>query len=816
MKNFLCADTDFASSMRKQFLPKDFSCDGEPTSKFMKSMFFFGGPLEGYDNWYDENAQKEQNDIILKYVEAQPNGWYRMEQQLETDFEQKGEIRVMMTSSYTLGAQMLFLLQHDGLLSVLALVLVFVYMYFTVESLFLSVCGMTEIVMSLPVAFWLWLATGNLIAFLQIMVIYIILGIGADDVFVFHDAWEQSRFQNFALGPDAKPRGGGSCGDLLLKRFAWTYRRAFNAMFVTTATTMGSFLCGAMSPIPFVRDFCVFAAIVVLVDYLFCVSFFASATMVNERFFKHSLCCCCGPEQAKGKCCGPGVCFGCVRSVRYKVKGQQVLSVEESNNDQSKRWLETFCEGPLYNFLVKARKPLIGFWGFVFFLAMISAGVGLKTATKPPELGRQDADMVRIFSVLLDEFYYEGRRPKEVRYAFGLDPDDPVEYGAKREKDTPKYRSNGAEELMTVDGQRKLLELCRSPDLEDRCDNEDCLVKGTKDKGRCERNSNTTQYMPDDVYCRNGRYCFLEDVADYYAHTNPGSTFDGVDGKELVEILESTAYVKYLAERDEAFTEVGRDYEVPNFREKTGAHIEDGKILFAWVTFNGTYPTYTDMNAANGWYDRWDAHHEEYHGDALTAIHTSQLYRFMVTQNELFKAAIGGVVASLVCTFIVLLATTKNWMIACLGTGTILVCTVDFLGLIPLVGWELGSNESVFLIIVVGLSVDYSAHLLHSYNHSSAATRAERTKDALAEMGVSVLSGAATTLLSASALFSCIFWFFFQFGIFIFTVIFLAIVMATFLLVPLMLTFGPEGEEGDISHLLGKKKGAAAESADPA
>ena len=37
--------------------------------------------------------------------------------------------------------------------------------------------------------------------------------------------------------------------------------------------------------------------------------------------------------------------------------------------------------------------------------------------------------------------------------------------------------------------------------------------------------------------------------------------------------------------------------------------------------------------------------------------------------------------------------------------------------------------------------------------------------------------------------------------------------MATFLLVPLMLTFGPEGEAGDISHLLGKKK-AAAESAD--
>lgn len=234
-----------------------------------------------------------------------------------------------------------------------------------------------------------------------------------------------------------------------------------------------------------------------------------------------------------------------------------------------------------------------------------------------------------------------------------------------------------------------------------------------------------------------------------------------------------------------------RVYSANYFRERTGTIIEDGKIKLAWVTFNATYPAYTNKDEANFWYDRWDAFHELYDG-GTNSIHTSPLYLFMVTQNELFMSAIIGMSCSIVVSFLVILATTRNLRIAILAVLSISTITIIFLGTIPAMGWELGSNESIFLIIVVGLAVDYTAHLLHAYNHQTSETRHERTQGAFAEIGISVVSGAITTLLAATPLFLCYFWFFFQFGVFIFLVILAAIIVAVFLLGPLMLEIGPE------------------------
>merc|ERR1712166_475542 len=100
------------------------------------------------------------------------------------------------------------------------------------------------------------------------------------------------------------------------------------------------------------------------------------------------------------------------------------------------------------------------------------------------------------------------------------------------------------------------------------------------------------------------------------------------------------------------------------------------------------------------------------------------------------------------------------------------------LGIMPLMGWQLGESECIFIIAVVGLSVDYTVHLLHSYKSPKYDTREERSKHALAEMGISVANSAITTLLAAAMLFACGFYFFFQFGAFIFFVIGFSIVMA--------------------------------------
>ena len=71
---------------------------------------------------------------------------------------------------------------------------VFLLMLIQTRSLIITVCGFTHILLSLPVGQFLY---GNVlgidwISFLQALPLFIIMGIGADDVFVFLDAWRRS------------------------------------------------------------------------------------------------------------------------------------------------------------------------------------------------------------------------------------------------------------------------------------------------------------------------------------------------------------------------------------------------------------------------------------------------------------------------------------------------------------------------------------------------------------------------------------------------------------------------------------------------
>jgi hypothetical protein len=335
--------------------------------------------------------------------------------------------------------------------------------------------------------------------------------------------------------------------------------------------------------------------------------------------------------------------------------------------------------------------------------------------------------------------------------------------------------------------------------------------------------------MPEDVFCTSGRYCFMEDFARYWAQkqgdcqprgsaatcgsaapacawdaslrvcysTKTEDDYAGIPAVAFVAELKSQEWKEYQTRRHELLAAVGRQFEVDLENKMTGWSLNtDGSGLqFAFISFNATYPRQNTVDQANEWFSRWETFRET-HGFALGGFQTTELYLFMVTQNEMVKAATMGILLSLLVTVIVMTAATMSLWLAALGAVNIVAITVIFLGIVPLIGWSLGENECIFLIATVGLSVDYTVHLLHSYNSAQADSRQERVRLALSEMGISVANSAITTLLSAAILFGCGFNFFFQFGGFIFIVIGLSILLSTNLLMPLLLLFGPEGEQG--------------------
>ena len=87
------------------------------------------------------------------------------------------------------------------------------------------------------------------------LTIFIVLGIAADDVFVFCDAWRQSAHHS-SIAKDDK------------LRMAYAFKRAFKAILVTSSTTSVAFLANGLSEIVPIRAFGIFAAIIIPVNFL--------------------------------------------------------------------------------------------------------------------------------------------------------------------------------------------------------------------------------------------------------------------------------------------------------------------------------------------------------------------------------------------------------------------------------------------------------------------------------------------------------------------------------------------------------------------
>ena len=85
-----------------------------------------------------------------------------------------------------------------------------------------------------------------------------ILGIGADDIFVLYDAFMQAKMQPTMKVSNAN--GDLDLSSMMAQRMSWALRRAVSAMAVTSLTTFAAFVVTALSPITNIKVFGIFAA----------------------------------------------------------------------------------------------------------------------------------------------------------------------------------------------------------------------------------------------------------------------------------------------------------------------------------------------------------------------------------------------------------------------------------------------------------------------------------------------------------------------------------------------------------------------------
>ena len=165
---------------------------------------------------------------------------------------------------------------HDAKLIAVGLALVVVYTYVHTGSVFITFCGILEILVSFPAAyaFYAYVLKLKTISVLQFLAIFIILGIGVDDVFVFYDSFEDAS------------KAVGIRGDTLEARLNYAYDHAGRAMLVTSMTSGAAFAANIASAIPAVQVFGVFIAVMVLVNYFLVITWFPACLAAHDRYWR--------------------------------------------------------------------------------------------------------------------------------------------------------------------------------------------------------------------------------------------------------------------------------------------------------------------------------------------------------------------------------------------------------------------------------------------------------------------------------------------------------------------------------------------------
>ena len=225
-----------------------------------------------------------------------------------------GGLRVRWFSWMMWNWESFAIFNNDQILIVATMLFVFATLWFYIGSWLLATFGMLQIILSLRVALTIyWFLFGmHYYGTMQVLAIFIILGIGADDVFVLADAWKQSA----ADVPKIPARDGEDYEiDWFKARLRYAYVRTAEAVLNTSFTTFAAFCAtaiGSADVLP-IMTFGVYSAVCVAINYFFVISLTPPMLVIEElrlrRYKREDRTKCCCPITPKG-CCGCSPCLG--------------------------------------------------------------------------------------------------------------------------------------------------------------------------------------------------------------------------------------------------------------------------------------------------------------------------------------------------------------------------------------------------------------------------------------------------------------------------------------------------------------------------
>ncbi|XP_046379986.2 protein dispatched homolog 3-like [Haliotis rufescens] len=617
----------------------------------------------------------------------------------------------------------------------------------------------------------------------HVLSIFIILGIGADDVFVYFDTWRATAHENHPT---------------LEERVSACYKRASKAMFATSLTTMIAFFVNALSPLLAVSSFGLFSGILVLVNYISVIVFFPTVVVVHHKHWEN----------------WTWPCFRCC-----KKKTPEISPNHDLKDGERKHPIVRFFRDPFFAFV---SHKIIKWVLFVVCLIVLSVFIYFATTLKPEEEAIKIYKDTHNYGKAIDR-NLNSFKPSvkdeviKVYLVWGLKEQDRASCHKTDYECFGRTVWDDGFDLNPKPAQNALFDLCtRIRNMSD-AESARLLIRRDSVSGFLDVDCFITDFDTDMAALNSSLpvsetnmlafmmanpqlYDTSQNMQNFYRYFETGLSYwlyDGYSGTSSTQFINFADHLGFsmdVSDTKNIINKTDRYY---------GTRLRYAAIVVHTTLRNGKVGFVDGIPVVDAW--------ESFARSAIAKLPPSLSGGFQCTpegnnawhwlrvQKTLADSAVKGIIIGICLAFVILTFATQNVVLGFLATATISCVTVTIVGIIPLAGWKLGVLESLNLSLVVGLAVDYVVHLAEGYHLSRHEHRLGRLRDMLETVGISVLSGACTTLGASLFMLFAVILFFMQFGIFMFCTIGFSLFYSLLLFAPLLAICGPQGNFGSLS-----------------
>jgi len=684
----------------------------------------------------------------------------------------------------------------------LSLAFVIFYMMVHTRSVILPLIGMFQVMLAFPVAFCIYRYIMQITYFnmMSLLSIFVILGIAADDIFVFVDAWNQAQEHEILMSD-------------LERRISWVYRRAANAMFVTTLTTFCAFLATGLSKIMPIAAFGIFSANVIASNYVLVITCFPGVVVLREKFMRWR-------KNRGQKTNEADAKEGYASSARNEKeadleKGQEIAAVAKvadvdpyvkSSNassvsgsgfrsdeirqaagegiaqadnhhvdavdkapvdpvdpEEKMSKFDRFCFTKYSQGLNKAKFAVVALFAVWFILSCVFTAQ-LSPPTESEKWVPDDHWLMKALNAMEDNFPKGANDNAQIVYIIwgvdGLDksgiddPWDPTDFG----KVVWDNNFNPASQA----NQLRFKAICE--DLKSDSYSHVVLDKNVD--------------------------CFIHEFEEFITQEKNG-TFPVPEDQFVANMTEFLENDKYGA----------------TFRNDDAIGLLDSRIYYAFFKIIGVGDRGPKSTLHPRW-ERWEDLTKAFNNGSGAGLNngfqTSPWWTWYMSEETLVKDAIQGMLIAGSVSFVILVITTHNIILASYAILCIAGIVTSVMSIVYFQGWDFGTAESIAVVILIGFSVDYVVHICHAYVESHHRSKMERTRDALSKMAISIVGGAVTTFGDGCMLFFTTFIFFQKFAWIVTSTIFFALIWSLVFFPALLFIVGPQGETGDLKVLAKK------------